>query len=50
MHKMMLIGDVDNHPQDHLASGELGKVKEVNVVVKGSPSPPIRVTQLFFQH
>ena len=34
----------------HLPSGHLGKVKAVNVLIKGSPSPPLNVAQLFFQH
>ena len=34
----------------HLPSAHLGEVKAVNVIIKGSPPPPLDVTQFFFQH
>ena len=34
----------------HLPSAHLGEVKAVNVLIKGSPPPPLDVTQFFLQH
>ena len=34
----------------HLPSAHLVEVKAVNVIIKGSPSPPLKVAQLFFQY